>query len=409
MSARGTLAVVLLAAGFFRCSSPKVWEIQPGATSGRTVNILFLGDGFDSAELQSYRAATYSLVEGLLEVEPFCRLTERLRFFRIDVLDPTGEVSVRPPCNTCSILQPVVVDASFQEPVAPLLVSGSESVHEQDLQVRRCESGGHCASVWPTDPGLAEIFELARDSGLDVAVVVILANGRVSAGNGHWDVRAGAPALAVITLPMYNVASAWRLTPTANRLFAHELGHALGLVDEYPVGPADTPAVADDRNVWMPPTPGPWTKAVPIPWAPVLPLGCTSTLMKDCCGELVSGSCPPCAGMNPSWNCSYVPTVCQDPGSVCPGANCAPPPSCKGVVPAKLCEQACTGRVAAWEGAAYEKIGRYRSTERCRMATLGNDAPFCPACRTWMWRAAFCDPLVAGECEDASRVNAACP
>ena len=110
--AAGATVSILLVATLSGCA--KVYEIHAGPKPGPTINILFLGDGFDADQLQTYRAATYYLSEHLVEAEPFCHVADRLRFFRMDVYDPDGvEVAS---CNYARRRRPRIRSRSRRRP-----------------------------------------------------------------------------------------------------------------------------------------------------------------------------------------------------------------------------------------------------------------------------------------------------
>jgi len=90
------LLILLMAFCAYYCyqqMKPKVYAVDGAYDPHLRYNILFLGDGFKTAEeLNTYRAAVDQLVEGLLLEEPFCHHKERLNFYRIDVRDPKGDL-----------------------------------------------------------------------------------------------------------------------------------------------------------------------------------------------------------------------------------------------------------------------------------------------------------------------------
>jgi hypothetical protein len=285
-------------------------------------------------------------------------------------------------------------------------ISGFKKTVSADFELTRCFSTGStpgpCRLIWPTDAGLFEASTRATCAP-NVAAVVILANSGLTVGGGQWSTSASSVPLAVVGVPM---STASTVNPLAYRLLAHELGHALGLLDEYttsvPNAPADPPG---DRNVWAPGTP-PWPPGSAPPWSDLLTSGCVPTRMAPCCGDTVGHPCTACSGVNADVvACPFVPSACQEP---CP--TCAVPATCPNVKdPTALCPAVdpCDTHAGAWEGAHYTTQGKYRAHWGCRMQSFDTGVQFCEACKAYLWTHHLCG---TGQCDDLSFALAStCP
>jgi hypothetical protein len=197
---------------------------------------------------------------------------------------------------------------------SPPTIGGSDAPACLDLGLaaRGCPPGAtSCRVVWPDVTGLRRAWRLAACApAFDVVVIVVNSGGW--AGGGAADMS---PPLVVVTLD--GISS----PDTRARLLSHELGHALGLLDEYATGYPDAsgaPRFHANRNVAR--------GGGEVPWKPL-------------CGA---------AG------CAEV-RACPAPQQ-----GVAAPP------------------VGLYEGAFYQSCGYFRASEDCAMQDPEED--FCPAC-----------------------------
>jgi hypothetical protein len=416
------MAAALLLVTCGACAVPccvKVHRIRGDIAPADGVNVLFLGDGFSKSELPSFRAAASHLAAQIVATPPFCRVASRMNFYRIDVCDDDG---IADGCSIgCPELRALVVSPTFRERAPATVVKGWKKLRSDDLRVIRCQSSpdlgssGTCGVLWPDQEGEALIHEISQCAP-NVTMVVVLANAQLEAGAAKWAVSTTTQNLAVVGVPMQqDLSGNWEVHAGAHALLAHELGHTLGLVDEYIANVSDADPPPADRNVWIPSSVPPWTGGE-VPWRGRLSPGCRPELMVPCCGFAVgSNPCQACTALDPADSkCSYVPAVCQDYQAVCSGnptgkAPCQVPVTCSADTNSvnQLCPalSTCNAQPAAWEGGAFSRLGIYRSSHTCRMQTLMLDTPFCEACLEAMWKRHFCvglactsaDPMI-GPC-----------
>jgi len=407
--------VAILATAAICCSvgcSPEVYKIHGTGDSTTTINVLFVGDGFAQDDLPAYRAATHFLADGLMGQWPYCRVKDRMQFYRIDVVDDGG---VDWDCSgPCGVSEPLPSnDPFFQEPAVPPVVSGSKDTVKKDLEVTRCAGTASCYLFWPSSKGMARAHALAGDAP-NISIVVIVANSRLPAGGGVWAESGGSVATVVVGVPMEESGGRWSISEEGHRLFAHELGHGFGLLDEYVASLMAAPTPPGDRNVWVPPHEGPWIEPSEIPWSPILHptvagVPCSAELMGACCGDNLSVGCNPCSGVTQDISlCGFVSAECQDPLAACAASSCSAPQTCPEVMDPKreLCRDTgvCDKYPGAWEGAAYKLEDYYRASWDCRMRAL-DGAPFCHGCAAHLWNKWFCSGV---ECEQYGHILAPC-
>jgi len=342
---------------------PTVRRLFDPAGGSRQFNLLFLGDGFRQDELPSYRAAAETLARHILETPPFCRFADRFAFYRIDVVDPGGNVLSACESRCGEAPARVTIDASFTatelEPLLPI-----ETLNV-DFGLTRCwsedrSSPGHCQILWSGRAGRAKMLAAARQTDLPITTVVVLANIQAKIGSGYGDSHPRSTGISVIGLPMTIRERAWGLTNSANIIFEHELGHAFGLLDEYTDKRGIDPPFPKNRNVWDPRETPPWSRnrAAPLPWGRLIE-PCKPFRMTACVDE--------------STGCSYIGSD-EDVSSFC------------------------KKHAQAWEGAFYQETGYYRASHDCRMRSRQSDSTFCPACLQHLRRRLCGSPLNRADC-----------
>lgn len=367
-------------------SMPRLEIVYDDETKGPTVDVVFIGDGFKNRDqLESYRAAVRYLVDGLLRTSPFCHYARFTRFYRIDAIDEAGPA----PIQGCERGKELPVGPRFRPPHSTPAIVPSPTTVELTLEVRQ-GSSRKCEFLWISDDSKELLGELVAHYPLHRPIVVVVANTQITAGSGAFLQSAAVRGIVLTGVPLEQDGDDWRFGETARRLFAHEIGHAMGLLDEYP-GEAPPPAVGRvprDRNVWFPGASlgGRATPSSRPPWSADLPRGCTPSSMVSCCG-IRKHHCELCPGVGRgSADCYYVGAVCQNVDRFC-GANrssasCVVPDTCAAVTdPTSLClGDACIRGVAAFEGAFYDYHHAYRSRFKCMMMELTPHAEFCEAC-----------------------------
>jgi hypothetical protein len=390
------LAFIALVAGGFLLAptgcSHKVYELHGVRDPAKAFNVLILGDGFvTDDDLQSYRKAAEDLTGSLFRDPLFQRWAEAINVYRMDVRSTTGVSVASCPAVGCSVSA-----LAAPPPVAPQVLPVNQNTRGLDVAFGQLQSEvcwkvgappGLCNALWMDGAGQAAALELALEP-VDIDVVVVLANVWNVAGGGLQDAllpttpgvnqRLG---LAVAGVPS---TSTGVLTAQAVELLSHELGHTLGLLDEYETmsGYPPSPA-ATDRNVWIPdaadqcwvPDFGKTQTPSSVPWSALLT--CAWTPLCDCGMAAAAGTCGqpwvprdiwpfqnPCCG---TWSTPYVPASCTDERLL--------PCSSKYVANAT---DACLVHPGLWEGANYSKTGAFRARLNCRMR--GSPDRFCEAC-----------------------------
>jgi hypothetical protein len=331
-----------------------VYRIGGGGKIDDSFVVLLLGDGFSDGA--TFPALASQLVADLQKVKPFDDLWDELAFVRVDLVDSSGAVDTDSCPESCAPRTPVEAGGTTAGP-ASVLAAGAAASADVDLRVSRCKAGkvaGDCRLLWFSDDGwaeLANVVETVRDH-VPVHAVAVLANLRGTTGGAQV-------AVAPWTVP--SVATfAIDAVGEPVHLFAHELGHALGLLDEYVGDHADRTNASQGqavsfvpgRNVWHTDCPLPdigasWCAIEPLPW---------QDAFEDECVPASFVRCDP--GSGPASQCAYQPL--RDPLT----AACA--------------------SVRVWEGAFYEPRQYYRAANGCKMNNLGQE--FCEACRLHLVR-----------------------
>lgn len=324
---------------------PQVYRLVGSAETSdkNSLNIVILSSGFTEAELDTYRCAAQLTAERLAALPPYDCYPESINIYRIDLASERSGVGDgvcgSEACRVDNMpwaTQEADCAAALADPAEPVLPSGqfAGECMNLDLEVSACpEDGPYCRVLWPSGRGQRMLYRLAACQP-SFNVVVVLANTREQAGGGIED----AHRLAVTTLA--GVGSG------ENRagLLAHELGHALGLFDEYSNGVTyeggeDGPTFHADRNVVQGGPDGPPRDP---PWA-------------DRCDD-GEGNPAPC-----EVQCNCDANGCKT--------------TISGLTPA-------TG---LYEGGYYERCGYFTASNTCRMREL-DDQEYCAGCMVYLMR-----------------------
>jgi len=342
--------------GFDPARCPQVYRIHGTADSAHALDLLVLPDGFTADELDTFRCAAGLMIEKLVRTPPFHRVSDSIRVYRIDLASTKHGVDIPATCagHPCDHSPPTWTDREAQctafaarsgfaaDVLGEPLVPDADACVTLDLDARACPpTAQECQVLWPEGEGLRKLWRLAACAP-EFDAVVVIANSGAWAGGGVNDQH---PPMAVATL---RGIDAWT---TRAELLLHEFGHALGLLDEYPVSQAFSssgddgagrPTFHDGRNLV---TAAPGTLPTDVPWA-------------DLCTKNVQGLTRYAAG---------------DCFTVCAG-NCA-----------QECDLPANTEipgVGLFEGGFYSECEYFRPSSSCAMQTPGR--MFCPACSRFL-------------------------
>lgn len=338
---------------------------RPEVSNG--LNVLFLGDGFDNDHLATYRKAVWALADGLAKHPVYRDYHGRFNFYRIDVLDSSGATASNCP-------SPFTLASIAQRTLSGAAGPGVRDTAALDLGVTCCWGGAGANILYSDDDKIEEALSLASYAP-DIAVVVIVANADLVSGGAQLLVDPAQMTVLVMGVPIASAGrDTWAVSEQAVALFAHELGHALGLLDEYDTSTGLVPPTFPDcRNVWHPANAPTWPSTGPtwpatetqIPWQHVLHKCCTPQSMARCGAHDTNSGCVLDDLTKAQIECSYVPR------SAYPAGRCFPTPDC-------------SAQPGAWEGAFYSSLNYYRARETCRMRSTSIDVGFCEACREYL-------------------------
>jgi len=267
--------------------------------------------------------------------------------------------------NSCTETAPVLVDPSFQPSGGWPVELGGDETMELGLNVDYCytapgQTEAPCNLIWMDGDGLDRATHLAsaEPGQLTIHAVVVLANIRAAFGGSHHEVGTNQTPVLVMGLPMnptnFASGSLVSLPDSTYQLLAHELGHGLGLLDEYTDEINMEVSFDGTRNVWFPGVaPGAWgqTTPHPLPWQPLLE-GCPLPLI-DCDfhdGQSVSSA---------TARCSYVTHATLS-------------------IPSPFAHHPACQASRIWEGGFYHEKYYFTSDDECRMRT--NNSEFCAVC-----------------------------
>jgi hypothetical protein len=325
---------------------PQVYSIGAVSTHHLPFNIVFLPDGFnDEAGLKLYRCAAKLLANELLSHEPWKSFACRVNFFRLDLLAGHAPIALADGCtaDSCTVASVPAGDwmnaclgADGIDPTlgTPTCDPGRHPTRTLSFDTQQCRDN-ICREVWPSEPDGVALAQSYANCAPSPQAIVILANSNTKGGGGSVTAVQGQPGIAVITLDAMDSINRWARV-------AHELGHVLGLLDEYNDGGGPQEYVCG-RNVYSPALSG--------------ALGCTEDLSS-------------------MWTCS---TPSPDPNP--PG--CPVPAGCTVICDEMSCcdcESVPVPAIGLYEGAFYRKCGAYRSEERCLMRDYSS--PMCGRCKS---------------------------
>ncbi len=323
---------------------PQVYRIHGNAPSERALNIVVMPAGFTAEELPTFRCAARLMVDKLMTFAPFDRYACSINVYRIDLASPPMTVPAKCSGRDCEHAK-VAWDGKAEEcrqlessPGCPERPLDAAPCLELDLDVDACPlSAPVCRVIWPSGKGMLRIWPVAACAP-EANVVLVLVNSEEWAGGGIEDDHSR---LVVTTMCGIDAAG------TRSLLLAHELGHALGLFDEYFDGSAfvdggQEPSFHAGRNIVKA---GPDGKVATNPWAAL------------CLNE--QGGSEPCrVRCRQNDGC----TPCEEAYGAAAGA----PPL-----------------VGLFEGGFYAACGYYAATTYCRMLNP-NDTTYCPACNLYL-------------------------
>jgi hypothetical protein len=340
---------------------PQVYQIRGSVPVERALNIVVISDGFTEETIQDFRCGAGLTMEKLVALPPFNRYSDSINVYRIDLISSKDGVEFPAPCGTrpsCphTSLKSAWLDkegqcerfaersgfeGSDRATLGKPLYAGRPVTSEVEVDVRACPpTAQECQLLWPEGDGMKIAWQAAACAPVfDVAIV--LANDASWAGGGTNDMH---PPLAVATL---NGINTWS---SRARLLSHELGHTLGLLDEYGSSTAysgktgqDVPAYHHERNLVhledsAMPRKAPWEHLCTPPTDPRI----TETM------TFAGGKC-------------FIVCACEE--------DCDLP---------DLPNQRDNPLVGMYEGGFYNKCAYYRASQTCTM--LQPNEPLCPAC-----------------------------
>jgi hypothetical protein len=339
----------------------------------RSYDVLILGAGFGAGRLDQFRALAAGFAGSLLERHPFSDYRDVVNFYRMDTVGS----SVISNCSdgvSCAAALPETAgggEAIVGEPVEsegiafPLGSAGFDAV-----QCWTDSSGvsDDCGSIWFDDESQAELLSLGFCAP-SVDAIVVLVNSLQWAGWTAVDAgESGISLVAMGVLLRYDAAAGDYVLEVRDEglnMFAHELGHTLGLLDEYSElatgaesSAAGPPIVfREDVNVWLSPESWPadssYDPCPDVPWAAEME-SCSERL-ELCCGDSVSGD-------------RQCPLVRAQACGCAGGCECSESNDYE------------AGHPGLWEGAFYEQEKYYRAREGDLMRKLSQHAEFCEAC-----------------------------
>jgi hypothetical protein len=354
-----------------------VYRIAGKANPKSAYNILFMGSGFGEKELPAYRQVVQEYAEKVLATEGLLPYRDAINVYRIDLT--SGPPVSRCPGNGCGV-GPIGTHTSSVALGTPVASSSAtQDTLEIDLRTHQCwDPDGpldtECRILWLHEEGQVRALEQAFCAP-NISAVVVIVNLNARAGGGSEDALSAGVGLTVVGAPAVGATDGSMIGATAVALLEHELGHVLGLYDEY-TSVAGTPVTSprNGRNVWRPNTPAgqgcaAWVPPLkspnpefspPLPWQSEMDPKCGKGL--EICTERNQPSedhCPWTPAECPTGHCSMGGNYCAADAL---GRNESVPPG-------------------LWEGAHYQEDCYYRASPHCRMRELDHSGGMCPACR----------------------------
>jgi hypothetical protein len=340
-----------------------------GVPARDTYNVLFLGNGFASSDLDTYHRAIELFLESLSTTPPYDGYLDRMKFYYMDLTSSTG---VDSSCTAC----PTAVPGTTTSPtLSSAVVRSGDAEWALDLGIDCvCDDDDNFEGL--DFPVLGQLGALGLSfCAPNIRAVVVIANADCSEGLTYQYEPLVGVSWALVSLDVNESAGDLEIWEAGLALFHHELGHQLGLLDEYTDDKVDPWIYPRRRNLWKADLADEWVpdedvQTCPaIPWehsmcptaevdpAEVPPKRC-DTFLIDC------GEEPP-----PDWDTTPPIYLERSEDTLALFASTYKPDACVAHDP-KL-----TG---LWEGGFYTKDGYFRARATCRMSELG--AAFCEAC-----------------------------
>lgn len=260
-------------------------------------DIILLSEGFASPEKEKFLAAAQRLSNDFVAIEPYHACRDRLRVTGLFLPSPESGISERSCggsqhqggiCNAASQTRSTLFGMQNMVSGYCRLIAGNEDRIREALKTK-------------------QIRKLLANRHIEPQLAVVVGNTQLYGGAGAS--RTEVKPLVVWTAP----------NSSGGAVMAHEMGHALGLQDEYPDAGTGLPA------------PKKWVN--------------------------ISNQADPA---RTPWHCR---------------ATDHRTPTCTHHDPQCACDSDIIG---TFEGAGHKPIGRYRPTKNCAMKTTG--ARFCPIC-----------------------------
>jgi hypothetical protein len=268
--------------------------------AGATVfDVILISEGYAAADVEKFLATARGLSAAFLGIEPYRSCRNRLRISALFLASPESGISERK-CD----------GSQHRDGICPATTRNRRTLFGMTNMV-----SNYCRLIAGNEIRVRDALKadhirpLLAHSGINPGMAVVVGNTTVYGGAGAADVTKR-PSV-VWTAP----------TPEGGAVMAHEMGHALGLQDEY-----------EDSGTGLP---------HPKHWVNIS------------------------SEENPSktpWRCRAT-----DHGTTFP--------SCRHHSPTCACEPSLIG---TFEGAGHVANGRFRPTKNCAMRTTG--ASFCPIC-----------------------------
>ncbi|MDH3284039.1 MAG: M64 family metallo-endopeptidase [Acidobacteriota bacterium] len=372
------LAAMLALAVASGCSPcPQAYLLQGDGAVGHRYNILILGAGFESDEdLQRFRKLASDYTMELMATPPLTEFADIINVYRMDVRTPP--IGSNCTGNTCTG-GPIPPFENFTVDLPGTAVYGGrpDSQMESQLVLTSCwtqdgSPSSSCSALWTGGAGQSVVKRLAF-CGPDISMVVTIGNHTAIAGMGRHQTSIGNVALVVAGAPLrvdpMTSQPVFEIRPEGYAQLFHELGHGLGLLDEYDfVNGASEVTLQANMNVWQPMET--WDPQVPNPPCP--PTGWSAQLsacqdgLELCCANSTPGP-KDCPLVRNKKECGYEPacTVVQNGSSA---VKCA------------CVENAALHHAGLWEGAFYQKLGYYRARNHCWMEIIDYKAGYCEGC-----------------------------
>jgi len=360
-----TLAVVLAVASAGPATAqicPQVYEYvdvgggigNPAVPASKTFNLLFLGNGFTGDDgLDTYRRAMQLFVQSLRTTPPYDGYLDRMKFFYMDLDSESTGID-------CSCAGPVPATSTAPTPGVPVdtpFPGGSDV----DLEVScTCGLGSTCTGLDMPVTRQAEALGLSFCAP-NIRAIVVIANADCPAGLTYQYEPLVSVSWAIVGVEADGtVTSDLVLEDGGPMLFQHELGHLLGLLDEYDYGSGGW-LFPTRRNIWK-------KRGLPPDWLP--------DPMRPTCPTIAweRAMCPSGRNATPPNRCDIFLADCCDTAAT-PDWSDTPPLVRSG------CSCSPTSLAGLWEGGFYRTEDYYRASYACPMSEIDPSLGLCPACQ----------------------------